>query len=138
MTHLPARWDTRGLSGVDLLVAELRKYVHVRTLFRDDGEEADEVEALVTRAADEIGRLLTDIHMFESSEAYRVLERQIDQLRKGLGTHGERILVALDNCMHEYGKEPTREAAAEWVRTTLHTTKNESPVGFESGQEDRP
>ncbi len=29
----------------------------------------------------EIERLLTDIHMFESSEAYRILEREIERLR---------------------------------------------------------
>ena len=93
------------MTEVDL-VERLRKRAEIRAkLDRGDGKP-DRISVQLHEAANEIERL-----------------------REGFETHGERILTALGNCMHEYGEDLAGQAAFEWVRTFLHTEGNSESNG---------
>jgi hypothetical protein len=43
------------------------------------------------------------------------LAEEVERLREGFITHSNRIITALDNCMHEYGEDERGQAARDWI-----------------------
>ena len=60
--------------------------------------------------------------------AYSQQKEENAKLQKGFKTHGDRILTALDNCMHEYGEDDAGQAAQEWIRVALEAAPRAEAV----------